>query len=69
MADTYIDSHSRRRFSDSGKSVSKWVAEKKVGGKIYEGYEVHHKNEDKLDNDPDNLAVIKKEFHHRIHRY
>ena len=36
-------------------SVHKRVAEKKVGGKIFKGQEVHHKNGNKLDNRPSNL--------------
>lgn len=49
-------------------SVHKRVAEKKVGGKIYDGYEVHHKDGNKNNNRPSNLAVLKKSFHRKIHR-
>ncbi len=56
-------------FREGGKmlSVHKRVAEKKVGGGIYEGYEVHHKDGNKDNNRPSNLAVIKKSFHRKIH--
>ena len=56
-------------FKESGKiqSVHKRVAEKKVGGKIYPGYEVHHKDGNKNNNRPSNLAVFKKSVHKKIH--
>jgi len=56
-------------FTERGKtqSVHKRVAEKKVGGKIYPGYEVHHKDGNKNNNRPSNLAVLKKSFHKNIH--
>lgn len=41
-------------------SVHKRVAEKKVGGPICAGYEVHHKDGNKTNNRPSNLAVLKK---------
>ena len=53
---------------------SKWelthrrVAEKKLKGKIFKGYEVHHKNEDKNDNTPENLEVLSRENHRKLHR-
>lgn len=43
------------------------VAEKKVGGRIYSGYEVHHLDGDKNNNRPSNLRVVSKEQHRRIH--
>ncbi len=56
-------------FKENGKtqSVHKRVAEKKVGGKIYPGYEVHHKDGNKNNNRPSNLAVLKKSSHKNIH--
>ena len=48
-------------------SVHKRVAEKKVGGKIFPGHEVHHKNGNKLDNRPENLQVLKKADHKKLH--
>ena len=48
-------------------SVHKRVAEKKVGGKIFKGHEVHHKNGNKLDNRPSNLQVLTKAAHKKIH--
>lgn len=44
------------------------VAEKKVGGPIRKGYEVHHRNGVKTDNRPSNLSVLPKWLHRAIHR-
>jgi len=49
------------------RSVHKRVAEKKVGGSIWNGYEVHHRNENKIDNRSSNLQIIKKSTHRRLH--
>jgi len=56
-------------FKENGKykTVHKRVAEKKVGGKIFSGYEVHHKDGNKNNNRPSNLTVIKKSDHKKIH--
>ena len=56
-------------FSQGGSthSVHKRVAEKKVGGRIYSGYEVHHKDGNKNNNRSSNIAVLKKSFHRKIH--
>ncbi len=44
------------------------VAEKKVGGKIYPGREVHHIDGDKSNNRPSNLTILSSAQHRRIHR-
>ena len=44
------------------------VAEKKMGGQIRLGYEVHHKNGDKRDNRPENLVTLPKGEHRDVHR-
>ncbi|MEN7982280.1 MAG: HNH endonuclease [Nanoarchaeota archaeon] len=57
-------------FTDkSGKtqSVHKRVAEKKMGGRVRKGYEVHHKDGNKNNNRSSNLTVIKKKTHRKIH--
>ena len=60
------------QFFDSVKGGWQWVhrrvAEIVSGKPIPPGYEVHHVNQDKLDNDPDNLQVLTKEEHQVIHR-
>jgi len=64
MAKTYIDGNGYRRFADSGKSVSRWVAEKKFGHSLSKGSVVHHRNRNKLDNKPSNLWVFKSQKRH-----
>jgi len=60
------------QFYDSMKGSWEWVhrkvAEIMNGERIPPGHEVHHKNRDKLDNDPDNLFILSKEEHREIHR-
>lgn len=67
MAKTYLNKSGYRKYANTGKFVHIANAEKKVGGKIYKGYEVHHKDGDKTNNSTSNLAVIKKRFHRFIH--
>ena len=67
----------RTRISNSGyaqyntgsgwKYVHRRVAEKKLGSKIFRGYEVHHINHNKRDNRPSNLTVIPRSVHRAIH--
>jgi hypothetical protein len=60
-----------RQFQD--KRTGQWefthrrVAEKMVGGQIFSGYEVHHRDGDKTNNRPSNLTILSKEQHRRIH--
>ena len=59
----YYDKH-----SGSWKFTHRRVAEKKLGGSIRPGYEVHHKNHNKKDNRASNLTVLSKPAHRAIHR-
>jgi len=56
-------------FKSRGKirSVHKRVAEKKMGGRVFKGYEVDHTDRNKNNNRPSNLRVIKKSTHRKIH--
>ncbi|MCL2762446.1 MAG: HNH endonuclease [Treponema sp.] len=66
---TYIDGSGYRKFKDSGKSVHRWAAEKKLGRKLKNGEIVHHKNRDKLDNSPSNLRVLpNQKEHYKLHK-
>jgi hypothetical protein len=64
---TYIDENGYKRFSDSDRLVSRWVAEKKLDRKLNPDEEVHHKNRNKLDNRPSNLEALTPEEHNRRH--
>jgi hypothetical protein len=55
------------RGSGSWKYTHRRVAEKKLGGRIRRGHEVHHINGKKPDNRPSNLTVISKSKHKAIH--
>ena len=55
------------RRSGSWKYTHRRVAEKKLGGHIRSGYEVHHINHNKRDNRPSNLTVIPRSVHRAIH--
>ena len=56
------------RRSGSWEFTHRRVAEKKLGGSIRPGYEVHHKNHNKRDNRPSNLTVLSKSAHRAVHR-
>ena len=45
------------------------IAEKKIGRKIKKNEDVHHIDENKTNNDPENLMVMKKSDHTRLHNY
>ncbi|MBT96874.1 HNH endonuclease [Candidatus Pacearchaeota archaeon] len=59
-----------KTFKDSDgttQSVHKRVAEKKMGGAVKKGYEVHHRDGNKSNNKPSNLSVLKKSTHRGLH--
>jgi hypothetical protein len=64
MAKTYVGKNGYRRFSDSGKSIHRWVAEDKIGRPLRVGEVVHHGYRGKRCNDPDNLWVCKNQSEH-----
>ena len=44
------------------------VAEKKMGGRIRKGYEVHHKDGDKTNNRAENLVALPRGEHRGVHQ-
>jgi uncharacterized C2H2 Zn-finger protein len=57
-------------FIDQGGNevfVHRHIMEQKLGRKLKLGEEVHHKDEDKLNNDPDNLELTNKSDHTTHH--
>ncbi|MBN2285724.1 MAG: HNH endonuclease [Tissierellales bacterium] len=66
---TFIDNSGYRRFKESGKPVHRYAAENKLGRKLRPSEVVHHKNRNKLDNSPGNLAVFSNQNQHwRVHK-
>lgn len=64
----FTDKKGYKRYKDSGKTVHRHVAEKKLGRKLNTGEVVHHKNRDKQDNRRSNLWVFKSQKdHHDTH--
>lgn len=61
-----------RKFIDPATGKAEYthrrVAEKKMGGKIYKGCEVHHVNGNKTDNRPSNLRTVSKKEHRDLHK-
>lgn len=55
------------RFKDSGKLVHRIVATKKVGGKIFPGKVVHHIDGNKSNFRKNNLWVMSRSAHSRLH--
>jgi hypothetical protein len=69
MAKTFVDKKDGYRKFPNGKPVHQWVAEKEHGYIPGSGQVVHHKNRNKLDNSPGNLAVFSSQrVHDGIHR-
>ena len=64
---TRVDEDGYRRFVNSGRYVHRWVMEKELKRKLLRNEIVHHKNENKLDNRPENLEVMTKKEHYKIH--
>lgn len=55
------------KISGKTKLLHRHVAEQKLGRPLVPGEEVHHRNEDKRDNDPLNLDVLPAQQHRQIH--
>ena len=53
----YKDKKGYARFKDTNELVHRKVAAKKMGGRIYSGYVIHHRNENKMDFSRGNLTL------------
>ena len=62
----YIDSSGYARFKDGDIPVHIRVAEKKLGRPLRQGEVVHHKDRNKLNNDPSNLWVFHNQDEHDL---
>lgn len=62
-------SHGYLRITKNGKTktLHRLIMEKIIGRKLSEKEIVHHINENKLDNRPENLQIMSKSFHQFIH--
>ncbi len=67
MAKIYTDKNGYKCYADSGKLVHRHVAEKKVGGKIGKGRVVHHKDGNKQNNKRENLHIMSRSEHSKLH--
>jgi hypothetical protein len=70
-SNTRISNSGYKQFKDG--RYNRWVythrraAENAMDGEIWDGYEVHHRNGDKWDNRPENLAVLSRKDHRYVH--
>lgn len=55
------------RDKNSGELIHRKVAAKKVGGKIFPGMVVHHKDGNKSNFRKSNLQVMSRSSHSRLH--
>jgi hypothetical protein len=57
-------------FCNSGKFVHRWVMEAKILHRPLEkGEEVHHIDGDRRNNSPENLVLMTREEHYRLHKH
>lgn len=61
------DKKGYKRFADSGKSVHRHVAERKLGRKLRKGEVVHHRDGNKSNNRRKNLQVFPSQGAHHAH--
>lgn len=69
MGKTYINPKGYKVYKDSGTPVHRAVAANKLGRPLRKEERVHHKDRNKLNNDPRNLHVFSSQkAHDAIHK-
>lgn len=68
MGKFYYDENGYPRFRDTGELVHRKIAEKMLGRKLKPCEVVHHYNGDKKDFKKENLRVMKRKHHSKIHK-
>jgi hypothetical protein len=63
----YIDRKGYPRWKDSRKLVHRTVAANKVGGSIFSGMVVHHRDGNKRNFRKSNLQIMTRSAHSRLH--
>ena len=56
------------RFKNSGIYVHRWIMQRMLGRRLRPDEEVHHLNENKLDNHPSNLILLDHDEHNDWHQ-
>lgn len=67
MANWYKDKKGYPRFSDSGKLVHRWKAEKKLGRPLGDDEVVHHRDGNKSNYSDGNLGTMSRRHHGKVH--
>lgn len=66
-AQTYVDKYGYLRYCDSDYLVHKRTMEKRIGRLLVKGEIIHHVNGNKLDNRAENLQLLTRKEHFKLH--